>query len=657
MTDFSTAKLMEQAKLGSQQAIRDLLHFTSAVDYSPSYLDILLPHFDRTKSLKRGDRHAAATERDVEFKGLLLSCFVRCAASWNRSASLRARSAEKVLPRQDDILFLMSVYTARILRDTNPAVCTRAIDLVSRSIAYLADLLDSAEDDGVLDNPRALRLTLLLWTARRRDTSQPYHSFGEQPSSSHSCSILRLLMLYARNGDEQWTALIHHITASTKSCTAFCKAYVDRVKQVPVLFARNVPDGQGISNATSAVLVDHVRELVVVGSKMAETPVLHRRLRTDGFVHHLVQALLCVRSLMSTDLRSFTGMLTITMQLSYQQYADPAGGISELLNSGVMPVFFEVILNRGHGEEEVGPIRESVFSIIDALADFMLDPRVVRDLEGLASRTPRTTWDQLMEVGRTKVNFPDFWKDFLGTIGNRSLLLSDIAAGKTSKVVSCDSHIHPQLRSTGGVTTKECSGCRSVVYCGESCQKADWAVRHRHECGIMRHSRYARESQGVKYAQRTRSFATTVILDRFLREVGFAQNIADALHPTAHESDLIAIVSRPFGACSLAVTDVMPIDDYLRQRCRMMKASCPAMDARERKVVEEHRARRVKDTVLVAGSFRYDSVYHVEVLLQVRKERSGMVVLRSVQSFLRVVKSRGIPSAELEEDGWYKDRR
>ncbi|EAU87070.1 hypothetical protein CC1G_11250 [Coprinopsis cinerea okayama7 len=55
----------------------------------------------------------------------------------------------------------------------------------------------------------------------------------------------------------------------------------------------------------------------------------------------------------------------------------------------------------------------------------------------------------------------------------------------------CDNIQCPGLLAT--TKTRQCSACRSVIYCSEDCQIADWAPHHRRECRVITLTRKRRE--------------------------------------------------------------------------------------------------------------------------------------------------------------------
>ncbi|KAJ2924677.1 hypothetical protein H1R20_g12419, partial [Candolleomyces eurysporus] len=79
--------------------------------------------------------------------------------------------------------------------------------------------------------------------------------------------------------------------------------------------------------------------------------------------------------------------------------------------------------------------------------------------------------------------------------------------------IVCDNmdHMKSPWRSTSPLSGKTCSHCRSVVYCSEECQKADWNIRHRAECPYLNSEYKMKKAAEISYCNSTRSFQLSIL--------------------------------------------------------------------------------------------------------------------------------------------------
>ncbi|TEB05150.1 hypothetical protein FA13DRAFT_1265039 [Coprinellus micaceus] len=76
--------------------------------------------------------------------------------------------------------------------------------------------------------------------------------------------------------------------------------------------------------------------------------------------------------------------------------------------------------------------------------------------------------------------------------------------------ISCERTVDKQE-----CTSRQCSGCSSVMYCSQSCQSLDWDAFHRAECLDARAHYLKQKEAGTSYSHRSRAFHAKYIEKRY----------------------------------------------------------------------------------------------------------------------------------------------
>ncbi|KAH6881224.1 hypothetical protein BKA70DRAFT_1342006 [Coprinopsis sp. MPI-PUGE-AT-0042] len=129
----------------------------------------------------------------------------------------------------------------------------------------------------------------------------------------------------------------------------------------------------------------------------------------------------------------------------------------------------------------------------------------------------------------------------------------------------CDSETHylhidvaPELQRYA----RRCTGCFSMVYCSEACQKADWDHRHRDECPSRRHVPLKPEDREMDTrlvcSPRTRAWHIHFLQD-FIRNGGWAEMVLEVANSSAKSSiSRLSFNCTPFNVESIALAEYHP---------------------------------------------------------------------------------------------------
>ncbi|KAG2014383.1 hypothetical protein CC2G_011206 [Coprinopsis cinerea AmutBmut pab1-1] len=250
-------------------------------------------------------------------------------------------------------------------------------------------------------------------------------------------------------------------------------------------------------------------------------------------------------------------------------------------------------------------------------------------------RIPSKTWTMLAR--RNLAIHPQVWNNIRAGVKVRNFVMDEVV-GMTG-LDTCDNDLHTDEDSKF-YDSKECSGCHSVVYCSEACQKSDWATRHRYECDVMRRSRYVRRRNGVRYSQAARHFHTKCA---WFGINNVASELASSYPQGRPINEFIIIVNNTVSklnssAPSHSSVAVRDLNEHLEARRVGVLSSCPAADERYWKIINDYRLTTSKRKRLAEAFFCYNAQYRIAILAEFEREgpasqRSNWKMCRSVVRF------------------------
>ncbi|KAG2010645.1 hypothetical protein CC2G_013446 [Coprinopsis cinerea AmutBmut pab1-1] len=391
------SKLVEDARRGRTDALRDLGRAITRDNYTTRILDAILPHF-QPELLPGSYPEAEGRGKDVNFQAALFSCLGGSIISCDRSTPLRTATIDKLVPNLDGIFSWFLFYLASATQVFQPAGLERAIHTITWTIYRIAELVP---EEHVLFSPKVIKVLVVIWCTRRKDTRQPYCYIDPE-----RCGTVAMMSQFSENPDA-WSTLMDQVVSSQEHLDDFCTAFLQRIDQVPSLYQ---PRGFPLEyvGAHAALLLD-------IASKLVKIRAIHQKLREQGLLRRIVQAIVPLCPDASPD-AIFT-LSFLAFRLSYQPFADPVKGVAEVVKAGIMPVMFEGLQRVGFGGSDSRSKIVEAGKVFRALSAFTFYPRTVKAFRTVVEATPQTVWDNLRR--RRGTAYPSFWSDFLAAMDSR----------------------------------------------------------------------------------------------------------------------------------------------------------------------------------------------------------------------------------------------
>ncbi|KAJ3520956.1 hypothetical protein NMY22_g12517 [Coprinellus aureogranulatus] len=344
------------------------------------------------------------------------------------------------------------------------------LDLYLSQAQILLQLLASGEDFSLemLTSPSFADLFLELWTAEENPDSTDTDSHRMVDSVSDACPIVDLLTKIAFD-DHGRDNLISQCNRTVQS-DEFGIALIDRItsgwEREPISFFGWIGSMNQLIRSALALRTSSSR--------------LHKILARNGYLAQFASELNAyVRTMDETpDLRRLLA-LAISPLLGLAQLALQGEAHSRMctswgeLQSGEY-LSALLLASSGIGNEENRDAKY-LLAVITKTRENMAYPREFG--KGTIPRLEIEKFAHLPELTRS-------WNLLIDAHNTAATALKRLQVRPL--VYFCDNL--PCALSGKDITEapKECSGCSSVVYCSEKCQREDWERLHRHECGHAR---------------------------------------------------------------------------------------------------------------------------------------------------------------------------
>lgn len=178
--------------------------------------------------------------------------------------------------------------------------------------------------------------------------------------------------------------------------------------------------------------------------------------------------------------------------------------ILELLEKGLVNVLVAELLSQGRDSPALWkrwyPLGEETQTPLALLATVSFDKDVCESLSSAIGAIKETDVQRLRSSWAEK-----YWKPFAETIALYTMVWKHevpedgiamcdnttvrISADLSTPAILTEHVQHNHGSTVGKGDTKECSRCRTRVYCSKRCQRLDWDMVHRYECHAARAAR------------------------------------------------------------------------------------------------------------------------------------------------------------------------
>ncbi|KAF5311337.1 hypothetical protein D9611_012628 [Ephemerocybe angulata] len=271
---------------------------------------------------------------------------------------------------------------------------------------------------------------------------------------------------------------------------------------------------------------------VVIG--LGFDPRMRRALEQQRYVHHITTTLRCYGE--RVDFRESITLLLLCSELitMVRSHAVNLGtSLAQALSAGFIGLFVILVQNSRKQFLEPWPQERIPFSVIPEslwdLTNNLAWPKVVRELRPhlIEWRDLEAKLEGVKDIGREWKRFSARARELVhaGDVCAESIVLCD------NQNVRCPLVDEPSKAADSGPKgkSKKCSGCSTFVYCGEACQREDWATFHSRECTSAKVDSTRRKAAREWYSHRSRAYHIALITWRFnemKREDGFGEHFA-----------------------------------------------------------------------------------------------------------------------------------
>ncbi|KAJ2914748.1 hypothetical protein MD484_g5673, partial [Candolleomyces efflorescens] len=419
----------------------------------------------------------------------------------HRCGTIGEQTVSRLLENFEDLMIWFLAYLKSITKPLRPGVTPYATSSSDRNqslnlhIAGISELVqaDPRLKDAFINSPNGMRLLLTLWAFREQDGSR--NLLLPDPEGFPILSLWGIFTIGQL--DTEYSDRIFDAILSTKfELTRFCNAFIDRVRQIPLLHTLPAKvHGSGRRGYTSQTLRTIYALSFNILQRVSSHPVIQAPLRRLDYLSELAKALIAIHPSIPHD-DSLTFCYTLHSCAASQEGENPISGAVKIVSEpGLVSIILDDLLNSGWdddgaGEETgLGSIRSKAGAyIIAQWTGYALYPRFVRAFTTTLLQLDRKLVDSVMKIK----NIGRDWAKLVDDLVNRLTFLDS-----NLTVHICDNFQCPHIplqspyiakRTAGRPVPKSCSGCHSVIYCTPDCQKVDWKAKHKKECAVMRRS-------------------------------------------------------------------------------------------------------------------------------------------------------------------------
>ncbi|KAJ3526362.1 hypothetical protein NMY22_g10197 [Coprinellus aureogranulatus] len=376
-------------------------------------------------------------------------------------------------------------------------------DTACTHFAYLLDdLLNLSPPlhEAFVSSSTFMDLLLRMWMARDNH-GNVYCEFqrGEGPG----CTVI-VLMHRATDSAVGCPVLLQQLGSfPTKAWREFVLVAVERVRHC----------GKAIQKAFSPEWVVEVfDQLLSIMQRLSScSDLLHRRFVEAAYLSKISSAYLSMHPFLRPDSAySQDRIHPIGVFLDMALYDEEltAKNIRDLASGGAIQLCISVITSA----RSSSAAEEATFRSVMSLLCIHLSHRPV--VENYRAYIPQDIKSVRSLSFENCLHFwlPELCKDLTWWLET----LNEVYAGRARRIFICDNPLCNWTVSQAERSPRTCSGCTSVIYCSEECQRVDWRGRHKHECAAAHdYFRGRNVARMPRYSHQSRAFHLALVEDLY----------------------------------------------------------------------------------------------------------------------------------------------
>ncbi|EAU82242.2 hypothetical protein CC1G_12030 [Coprinopsis cinerea okayama7 len=477
-------QVIASAKAGSIDALERLYPLFSEQTYTLSLLEAVLANLDRGR-LPDDTSKPLPPNSEVGERSLVASaCFLACLGCCHRSRAHKLNTVAKIHSQLDAILTWLRLALSYALECAAPLRMESIVFCIARTLVGLLGLDDSLREQ-VLESRRTGVIVFTLWCSRD-NRGKPFCDF--QSTGPGRCPIIQLVDKSITLADTElsrcfWTLVF----SSPKSRRAFCDGLLRRWVGLPL----------SMPSQNTGVVLRYTAHLTNLALLLPTIPAIYRPLRKTKLLSQWGKSLLLLRPNLSPA--QFVDLCSDLFSFSNHTYGNPLTGLTELIETGVFVALLQAV-----SELPPGSRSPSAIKTLGQCGGLAMYPSTTTAFRSALQRLTPQTKSRLSEME----GVADAWRMLNSSVDICLPVFKN--KGGLGPYDFCDSDQN-KIGREGSSAFKLCSGCQTVLYCSQQCQKEDWESRHRYECMVMRHSYRVNEARGVKYSPLARGYHTRMV--------------------------------------------------------------------------------------------------------------------------------------------------
>ncbi|KAH6899493.1 hypothetical protein BKA70DRAFT_1198275 [Coprinopsis sp. MPI-PUGE-AT-0042] len=598
-----TAKLIEDAKAGNPNKLRELGTAVEGSSYSLAVLDACMVHLPA----ERLDQPLC----DIENPGILdlrraaIACLYRalrtCAMGLLMKINQEAKQATKVITVErlvenfEGVTTWIDLVISIPLRDD---CATTEMLADAAGVLHAMARIDEKLLSLILYSSNVINLGLKLWCGILRKNDDSILDISDEDGAP-TVELMRALL-------ETAPEIIHDAILSSS------KAIQRKISvAVTARFTHLSMWGSTFqfSEYTTSIYVRSLRDVTAL---LASSPGVEAQMQKQRYLYLWAKTAVDLHRRLKGRLRHV--MVAFVSSLLYTTHGsgrNPITGLYDILGTDIFTVVFDLFRTEPRPSSFKEEEREGGVLLWNEYLSYAYYPRTLDAFREAGLTFPQPQIDRIL----TKVHLKPDWCRWMAVVNQGYRILNCIDCTPPPHDRHCDNLKHLPLPEDGSYTeelkeypVKACSGCHSVLYCGVDCQEEDWQTRHHRECKLMRYSRFSRRERKVRYTAPMRFFHAAVIteiLNKTPPEVLFAES--RRRWPGKATTEFITACNFSGGKSGPGSRLVVPLDIYYSKMSANV-GDCPAMNQRADEMVAAFQAESDSGTVaLTEATFSWAS--------------------------------------------------
>ncbi|KAG2005029.1 hypothetical protein CC2G_003528 [Coprinopsis cinerea AmutBmut pab1-1] len=578
--------------------------------YTVSIIEAVLTHLRKENIPPKGD--------DETFRAMpmdsLFACFLSCLIMCDRTTTHKNETVKRIIGQIEGILGWISCFLKFAIRTFTMSDLAPTLSSTSYTVLRLLSL-DGDLTDAVLRSPSTAEALLDHLSAPLYDIrGKPLYVLEDDDDRSRVDPTLALLQEYPRN-PAGWSILTSRILASRFTTMRFCEGYLGRMERLPKLGALGLHPN---------TLAQDFGALYYTLGQFISTPKIHQEFRRQRILTRWVRTVLDLEMYFMPE-HTFL-FLSHIFRASYQPGSNPVKGFEEVLEAGIFyPLMSAMTKLPSHRQD----YRKVVDCIAQALLAFGYHPRTAKRL--------RRDFEEHISLWRRQcppLMDPGQWKELQYRLKGLTSLAS------IPKTI-CDSQDHVDTGTDQKDDSRECSGCRMVVYCSAKCQQDDWRRRHRKECRQMCITYLERKDNHLVLSQASRAIVSRYIRVMVIGTIVSLEQDTKRRFPDRPSNATIIILNLAGDPGWLSMVSSLSLETYLIDRPNLVKPESPEHEARANGIIERFKDDKTGKRKLVVAFMAYNHEYRISNLIELENFGDKPGMLRFGESVVQFERRQG----------------